>query len=164
MTSADGHLHLVLPPLGGALLVPVPGQLLVAPDAPTDLSAVRSDGGLVLGWSPQVGAISYTVWRSPVAGGGYVLAGTASATTFTDRAAPAAAQHYVMRAIDATGNVSPASADVAAPAEPPPVPSAGPGASVPLDLPVIIAGIAIAAVGAAVLVAIVRRRSFRAGR
>jgi len=51
-----------------------------------------------------------------------------------------------------------------APAEPLPVPSAGPGAPVPLGLPVIIAGIAVVVVGAAVLVAIVRRRSFRAGR
>jgi hypothetical protein len=164
VTSAGGHLRFDLPALGGALLVPVPGQLLVAPDAPADLSAARSDGGVVLRWSPQVNASSYTVWRSPVAGGGYVLAGTTSATTFTDQAAPAAAQHYVMRAIDATGNVSQTSADVVAPAEPLPAPSAGQGAPVPLELPVIIAGIAVVAVGAAVLVAIVRRRSFRAGR
>jgi hypothetical protein len=128
VTSADGRLHIVLPPLGGALLVPVPGQLLVAPDAPADLSAARSDGGAALGWSPQVGAISYTVWRSPVAGGGYVLAGTTSATTFMDRAAPAPALHYVIRAIDAVGNVSAASADVVIAAEPSSVPSAGPGA------------------------------------
>ena len=164
VTSAGGHLRFDLPALGGALLVPVPGQLLVAPDAPADLSAARSDGGVVLGWSPQVNAISYTVWRSPVGGGGYVLAGTTSATTFTDQAAPAATQHYVMRAIDAAGNVSAASADVVAPAEPGPVPNAGPEPTAPPELPVIIVGIAVVAVGAAVLVAIVRRRALRAGR
>jgi hypothetical protein len=119
---------------------------------------------VVLGWSPQVNAISYTVWRSPVGGGGYVLAGTTSATTFTDQAAPAATQHYVMRAIDAAGNVSSASADVVAPAEPGPVPNAGPEPTAPPELPVIVVGIAVVAVGAAVLVAIVRRRALRAGR
>jgi len=164
VASADGHLRIVLPPLGGALLVPVPGQLLVAPDAPADLSAVRSDGGAVLGWSPQVGAISYTVWRSPVAGGGYVLAGTTSAPTFTDQAAPAAALHYVIRTIDAAGNVSPASDDVVAPAEPLPVPSARPGASSPPEPPVAIVVIVLGVLGMGMFVAILRRRSPRAGR
>ena len=168
VTSADGHLHVALPPLGGALLVPVAGQLLVAPDAPADLTAVRADGSAVLGWSPQPGAISYTVWRSPVAGGGYVLAGTTSATSFTDQAAPATALHYEIRAIDAMGNVSAASADIVAPAGqlplPGPAPSPGPVAPAPLELPVIIAGIVLVAFGAAVVVAILRRRSFRAGR
>ena len=165
VTSAGGHLRIALPPRGGALLVPVPGQLLVAPDAPADLSAVRSDGATVLGWSPQAGAISYAVWRSPVAGGGYVLAGTTSATTFTDQAAPATAVHYVIRAIDATGNVSQASVDIVAPATPLIVPSAPPGASSPPEPPIItIVAIALVAVGAAVSVAIRRRRSSGMGR
>ena len=57
-----------------------------------------------------------------------------------------------------------ASADVVAPAEPGPVPNAGPEPTAPPELPVIIVGIAVVAVGAAVLVAIVRRRALRAGR
>ena len=164
VTSADGHLRLVVPPLGGALLVPVPGQPLVAPDAPADTTAVRSDGGAVLEWSPQAGAISYTIWRSPVAGGGYVLAGTTSATTFTDQAAPAAALHYVIRAIDASGNVSPASSDIVAPAEPTPVPSARPGASSPMEPLVAIVVIVLGVLAMGTFVALLRRRSPHAGR
>ncbi len=163
-TSADGHLHIALPPLGGALFVPEPGQLLAAPDAPDTLGAVRVAGGTALDWRAPAGAAAYTVWRSPVAGGGYVLAGTTSATTFTDDAAPATAVHYVIRAIDATGNVSATSADIVAPAQPLPAPSAGPGASAPLELPIIIVGIALVVFGAAVCVAIGRGRSSRAGR
>ena len=164
VTSADGHLRIALPPLGGALLVPVPGQLLVAPDAPADLSAVRSDGGAVLDWSQQVGAVSYTVWRSPVAGGGYVLAGTTSSTTFTDPDAPAAVTHYVIRAIDAVGNVSATSADVVIAAGLPPVPAAGPGASAAPEPLRTIGAILLVLVGAGVALAIGRRRSSRGGR
>ena len=167
VTSADGYLRIVLPPLGGALLVPVSGQLLVAPDASADLSAVRSDGGAVLGWSPQAGAVSYTVWRSPVAGGGYALVGTTSATTFTDQAAPATALHYVIRAIDAVGNVSATSADVVIAAGLPVVPSAGPGASAePVSLLTIgaILLVLLVLLGAGIAFSIGRHRSSGVGR
>ena len=164
VTSAEGHLRIALPPLGGALFVPVPGQLLVAPDAPADLSAVRSDGGAVLGWNPQVGATSYTVWRSPVAGGGYVLVGTTSATTFTDHEAPTTATHYVIRAIDSSGNVSATSADVEIAAGLPPVPTAGSGASAAPQPLLAIGVILLVLLGAGVGLLARRRRSPGAGR
>ena len=164
VTTADGYLRITLPPLGGALLVPEPGQPLMAPAAPTGVSAVRSAGGAELDWGAPAGATAYTVWRSPVAGGGYVLAGTTATTTFTDHAAPATVVHYVIRAIDASGNVSPASVDIAAPAEPLPVASARPGASSPAEPPVAIVVIGLGVLGIAMIVAILRRRSPRVGR
>jgi threonine dehydrogenase-like Zn-dependent dehydrogenase len=99
-----------------------------------------------------------------VAGGGYVRAGTTATTTFTDHAAPATVVHYVIRAIDASGNVSPASADTAAAAEPLPVASARPGASSPPEPPVAIVVIGLGVLGIAMIVAILRRRSPRVGR
>ncbi len=152
VTIAGGSLRITLPPLGGALLVPEPGQSLMGPVAPTGLAAVRSAGGAELTWEAPAGATAYTVWRSPVAGGGYVLAGTTSGASFTDQAAPAAAAHYVIRAVDASGNVSPASADIVLLAERsplpsvgPPVPNAGPAAPgaprLPLALGVVVLGV-----------------------
>jgi glycosidase len=164
VTTADGYLRITLPPLGGALLVPEPGQSLAAPAAPTGVSAVRSAGGAELDWGAPAGATAYTVWRSPVAGGGYVLAGTTATTTFTDPAAPATVVHYVVRAVDASGNVSPASADIAAPAGPLPVASARPGASPSPEPPVAIVVIGLGGLGMAMFVAILWRRSRRAGR
>jgi hypothetical protein len=164
VTTADGYLRITLPPLGGALLVPEPGQSLAAPAAPTGVSAVRSAGGAELDWGAPAGATAYTVWRSPVAGGGYVLAGTTATTTFTDPAAPATVVHYVVRAIDASGNVSPASTDIAAPAGPLPVASARPGASPSPEPPVAIVVIGLGGLGMAMFVAILWRRSRRAGR
>jgi glycosidase len=139
VTSADGHLVVVVPPVGGALLVPAAGQPLAATAAPTDLAAVRSAQGAELHWTAPAGASRYTVWRSPVAGGGYTLAGTTSATTFVDQAVPATAAHYVLRAIDAAGNVSPTSLDVAIEAQSLPVPAAGSGGSTGSGLPIAIA-------------------------
>ena len=57
VTTADGYLRITLPPLGGALLVPEPGQSLAAPAAPTGVSAVRSAGGAELDWGAPAGAI-----------------------------------------------------------------------------------------------------------
>jgi hypothetical protein len=171
VTTAGGYLRITLPPLGGALLVPEPGQSLTAPVAPTGLGAVRSAGGAELTWGAPAGATAYTVWRSPVAGGGYVLAGTTSVATFMDQAAPAAATHYVIRAVDASGNVSPASADIALPAEPPPVPSAGPAApsagpaarGAPV-LPVALGVIVLGVLGIGISAAVLRRRRPSANR
>jgi hypothetical protein len=130
----------------------------MAPSAPTGLGAVRSAGGARLDWIASAGATAYTVWRSPVAGGGYVLAGTASGTTYTDRAAPAAAAHYVIRAIDASGNVGPASADIALPVAPPPLPSAAPAAPGAPVLPVALGLIVLGLLGIGASGAILRRR------
>ncbi len=171
VTSVNGHLRIALRPLGGVLLVPEPGQLLAAPPAPAALSAVRVAGGVALGWTAPAHATAYTVWRSPVAGGGYVLAGSTSATTFADHAAPATAVHYVIRAIDVVGNVSATSADIVAAARPASVPvpvaGAGPGVSnapaVP-ELAIAVTGIVLVLLGAGVYRAIRRRRSSGAGR
>lgn len=113
VTSAGGQVRIELSATGAALLVPEAGQDVTAPTAPPDVAATRTPDGVSLRWSASSGASSYTVWRSPVAGGGYVLAGEASGPSFVDAGAPAGAVHYVVRALDAAGNVSDASADQA---------------------------------------------------
>ncbi|HEY5274952.1 MAG TPA: hypothetical protein VIK38_00185, partial [Coriobacteriia bacterium] len=105
--------------------------------------------------------------RSPVAGGGYGLVGTTSATTFTDQTAPATALHYVIRAIDAMGNVSATSADVVIAAGLPVVPSAEPGASAePVSLLTIgaILLVLLVLLGAGIAFSIGRHRSSGVGR
>ncbi len=161
VTSAGGHLRITLPALGGALLVPEPGQPLAAPAAPAGLTAVRSADGAELHWTAPAGAATYTVWRSPVAGGGYALAGTTSAMSFVDRAAPAAAVYYVVRAIDAAGNVGAFSADVVAAAQPSPLSGGAPGAPVGMELSIAILVIALVLAAAGMYLAIGRRRPTR---
>jgi len=55
------------------------------------------------------------VYRSPLSGGGYVLAGSANGTTFTDTGVENARKYfYVVRALDAAGTESAASNEVSA--------------------------------------------------
>ncbi len=160
VTSGAGHLSITLPPLGGALLVPEPGQPLVAPAPPAGLAAARSAGGVALHWVASAAAGTYTVWRSPVAGGGYTLVGTASSTAFVDTAAPAAAVHYVVRAIDAAGNVGLTSADVVVAALASPVPG-GSGTSAGMEAAIVILLLALALAGTGAYLVARRRRTTR---
>ena len=92
---------------GVALLITDAGADLAAPAAPGSLTAEATTRGVELTWAPVDDAAGYMVWRSVLAGGGYVIAGTVdgSAVTFTDRGARAGTTaHYVVTAFDAPGN------------------------------------------------------------
>jgi len=104
-----------LPALGGAVLVPAPGQDLAPPPAPADVGFVDLPGGTVtLAWAPADGVVARQVWRSPLAGGSFELVATVdeSAAGWSDRPGPGT-WHYLVRVIDVAGNVSPPSAEVA---------------------------------------------------
>jgi glycosidase/fibronectin type 3 domain-containing protein len=115
VSVAGGVLHLSLGPLSGALLAT--GAVdLEPPAAPTGLNVTgEGDGTASLAWNAVAGASSYTVYRSPVSGGGYVKAGETTGTSFTDTGLTnAQTLYYVVRALDAPGNESGDSNEVGA--------------------------------------------------
>ena len=114
-TSAGGDLVVTLPPLGGALLVTGAGQDLTGPGAPTGLTAAPGNGQVALSWTAASGAASYQILRSPLSGGGYAAVGTASSTSWTDSGVVNGQRYYyVVRSLDALGNVGGQSAEAAA--------------------------------------------------
>ncbi len=115
VTSAGGKLTLHLNAMSGLLLVSRAADF-VAPAAPTGLSVTEQGNARVgLTWNPVAGAASYRVYRSPLTGGGYVLAGSGVANSFTDTSVEnARTYYYVVRALDAAGNESGASNEVSA--------------------------------------------------
>ncbi|XCM84186.1 glycoside hydrolase family 6 protein [Kitasatospora sp. HUAS MG31] len=93
------------PALGGV----EPGPDTTAPTVPTGLTAPTVTAtGVTLGWTAStddVGVTGYDVYR------GGTLAGSSAGTSFTDAGLTAATAYaYTVRARDAAGNVSPASA------------------------------------------------------
>ncbi len=115
ITTDSGVLTVTLPALGAALLVTSPGQSFDGPGPALGVTAsAAADGSVAVSWAAVPDAVSYGVWRSPVAGGGYVLVGSSTGTS-TNLAAPSPGQptHVVVRAIDSAGNVGPPSRDVA---------------------------------------------------
>jgi glycosidase len=114
-TWADGVLRLTLAPRGIAVLLSEVGSDLAPPDAPAGISATATAGSVTLSWDASADAVQYTVWRSVVAGGGYLAIGGGSATTYADVTARNGTQyHYVVTASDAADNASARSADAAA--------------------------------------------------
>ena len=92
---------------GVALLITDAGVDVAAPAAPGSLTAEATSGGIELTWAPVDDAAGYMIWRSVLAGGGYVIAGTVEGDTleFIDRGARAGTTaHYVVTAFDAAGN------------------------------------------------------------
>jgi chitodextrinase len=86
-----------------------------APSPPAHLvAAAAAEGRVALAWSPaedNVGVAGYEVWR-----GKYLLAKVGTATTYADDGPkPSAETCYTVRAFDAAGNRSPASAESCAP-------------------------------------------------
>jgi hypothetical protein len=76
----------------------------------------EGNGQVALAWGAVGGAASYDVYRSPVRGGGYVKANGAAVTgtSFTDTGLRnARTYYYVVRALDAAGNQSGDSNEVA---------------------------------------------------
>jgi hypothetical protein len=111
-----GTLSVSLPARSGTVLAT--GTIdLAAPAAPALQSADEGEGQVELTWGPAAGAAAYNVYRSPVSGGGYVKANGApvGGTSFTDTGlVNGRLYHYVVRALDAAGNESPASNELAA--------------------------------------------------
>jgi hypothetical protein len=115
VVAADGVLTFSLPPLSAAVLLPVPGQDLVAPAAPAGLSAAEGDGQVDLAWTGVPDAASYQVYRSPVSGGGYVWVGGTAGTAYTDTGLVNGRDYfYVVSAVDAAGNEGPTSNEASA--------------------------------------------------
>jgi glycosidase len=109
-TAVDGVLTITLPPLSVAILLPWADQDIVAPPAPTALTANAGDRQITLAWNAAADAASYRIYRSPVTGGGYVLVGSSSGASYTDaNLTNAQAYYYVVKAVDAVGNVGAAS-------------------------------------------------------
>ena len=102
-TVAGGQLSVTLPPLGATLLVPVAGADLAPPSAPTGLGAEQ--GAASLRWDPVADAVRYQVERASLPDGPTTMVGETGDTGFADPDAPPMAQVYLVRAIDAAGNV-----------------------------------------------------------
>lgn len=113
---ADGAITLALPALGGAYLAS--GTLdLTGPGAPSLSVTSEASGSVELSWSAVAGATSYQVFVSPVSGGGWVAATpepvTGTSTTVTGLV-NARKYFFIVRAIDAAGNLGEASNEVTA--------------------------------------------------
>ncbi len=132
-TTADGHLAISLPPNGWALLVAAPGQDLTAPSAPASLvGSAAPERGIELTWAAGADAARYELLRSPLEGGLFERIGATEGTTFRDpNVRSDETWTYVVRAIDAAGNVGRASDEVSVLAPSPPIPSAGGASSGP---------------------------------
>jgi fibronectin type 3 domain-containing protein len=115
-TAAGGQLAVAVGPMSGVVLAT--GAIdLQPPAAPAGLQVTSEGSGQVtLGWSAVGGAAGYNVYRSPLRGGGYVKANGApvTGTSFTDTGLEnARTYYYVTRALDAAGNESGDSNEVA---------------------------------------------------
>jgi glycosidase len=115
-TGAGGRLAVTVAPMSGLLLAT--GTVdLEPPAAPGGLQVAGEGNGQVgLAWNGVAGAAGYNVYRSPVRGGGYVKAngGPVTGTAFTDTSRRnAQTSYYVVRALDAAGNESASSNEVA---------------------------------------------------
>jgi glycosidase len=119
-TTEGGRLAATIPAMTAQVLVARPGQRITPPPAPMRVRAAGwSRGRLRIGWDAVGGAASYQIYRSPLAGGGYQLVGTVTQTSFVDTVnRPGTDYHYVVKAVDRSGNVGDSSADVAAVASP----------------------------------------------
>jgi glycosidase len=108
-TLTDGQITLTVDGRWGAILITPPGTDLTPPEPPAALSAAASDGSVTLTWDGVPGVAGYTVYRSPVTGGGYTRlnATPLTGTTYTDDAVVNGRQvYYAITAVDGAGNES----------------------------------------------------------
>jgi Starch binding domain/Alpha amylase, catalytic domain/Maltogenic Amylase, C-terminal domain len=114
-TTAGGNLSITLPALGGAVLVSTSRQDLTGPAAPGGLHATAGNSQVALTWSAAAGASAYEVLRSPLSGGGYTALDTVTSTSYTDATVTNGQRYfYVVRSLDASGNVGGQSAEASA--------------------------------------------------
>lgn len=93
----------------------------VAPSVPAGVSATAGSRSITVGWSAStdnVGVTGYQVWRANSATGTFAQIATTASLTFTDSGlSRKATRFYYVKAVDAAGNVSAASATVSARAQ-----------------------------------------------
>jgi hypothetical protein len=108
VTVSNGELDGTIGPLSALLLVT--GQVdLTPPNAPANLTVTEEGNAQVsLSWSPVSGAASYTLYRSPLSGGGWVAAAAGlTGASFTDTGLDnGKLYYYVVTASDSLGNES----------------------------------------------------------
>jgi fibronectin type 3 domain-containing protein len=123
LTVSGSILRVTLNPMSGLLLATRDGVDLTPPSPPDHLRvSAEGNGQVSLAWDSVASAVAYRVYRSPLSGGGWVLAsnstmsGTAlSSTTFTDTGLRnAQTYYYVVTALDSAGNESRLSGEVSA--------------------------------------------------
>lgn len=117
VSVSGGKVAVTLAPMSGLLLLSGSADLQ-PPAAPRNL-AVNGEGDrtVSLTWQAVSGAAGYNVYRSPLSGGGWVKANGSpvSGTSFSDGGLTnARSSFYVVRALDAAGNESGPSNEVAA--------------------------------------------------
>ena len=113
-TVAGGVLTVTLPAGAGAYWSTGTTDL-AGPTAPAVTVTGEGNGSVSLSWAAVPDAVAYDVYYSPVSGGGYVKMNAApvTGTTFTVTGLPnAQVGYFVVRAIDAAGNVGAASNEV----------------------------------------------------
>jgi glycosidase len=108
ITTTNGSLLLKLDPLKAAILIMLPGQKIVGPEAPEGLAAVAINGKtstVSLTWTARDDFASYNVYRSVVPGGGYVKIGSSATASYSDeRVNNGTTYYYVLRGVDKLGN------------------------------------------------------------
>lgn len=84
------------------------------PSAPTGLTLNAAAGKLTLSWTAStdnVGVTGYQIWRASSAAGPFAQIATSTSTTYLDSGLPRRTTfYYYVKAVDAAGNVSAASA------------------------------------------------------
>jgi glycosidase len=114
-TVGGGELVVTVPAMG-AVVLDTGATDLTPPAAPGGLAvASEGDGRVGLSWNAVDGAASYAIYRSPLTGGGYVLAGTSTTPSFTATGLRnGRTVYFVVRALDSAGNESLPSNEVSA--------------------------------------------------
>jgi alpha-amylase len=126
--GADGAVTVSAPPSGYAVY-----SVSLAPPsaAPVGLTATAGNAQVSLRWSAVSDATSYNVKRATTRGGPYTTIANPAFTSYTDTAVSnGTTYHYVVSAVNSSGESADSaavSATPAAPAPPPPVSSGGSG-------------------------------------
>jgi fibronectin type 3 domain-containing protein len=108
-TVTNGEINGTIEPWSAVILLS--GSVdLMPPAAPTGLAVTsEGDGTISLEWNSVLGAAGYSLYRSPLSGGGWVKLNTSplAGTTFTDTGLRNAQTfYYVATALDSSGNES----------------------------------------------------------
>ncbi|NWJ44601.1 MAG: Ig-like domain-containing protein [Chloroflexi bacterium] len=108
ITTTAGKFSVNLAPLGAAIFLMKSGTDITGPAPSTKLTATPINGvtsSVTLSWKGNADSASYNVYRSVVHGGGYVLIGNSTVTSFTDtKVTNGTSYYYVIRGVDSLGN------------------------------------------------------------